>query len=140
MPSTFLLFTVALILSVDFLTAVEYYPANPEEAALTALKNSLSDPNNWLQSWDPDLVDPCSYFHITCNDQSHVTRVDLGDANLSGKLVPELGNLSQLQFLVMYRNNIEGSVPPELGNLTSLIDWTCLKTTSRGPYLLHWRI
>ncbi|XP_061989780.1 leucine-rich repeat protein 1-like [Rosa rugosa] len=118
MPSTFLLFAVTLILSVDLLSAVVY--PDPEVAALSALKNSLSDPNKALQSWDTELVNPCTWFHITCNDQSYVTRVDLGLQNLSGKLVPELGNLTQLRYLVLFKNNIEGSIPAELGKLTNL--------------------
>lgn len=43
--------------------------------ALTALKNSVSDPNNVLQSWDSTLVDPCTWFHVTCNNENSVTRV-----------------------------------------------------------------
>ncbi|XP_050374709.1 leucine-rich repeat protein 1-like [Argentina anserina] len=119
MASTFLLFTATLILSVELLTAAEY--PNLEVAALSALKNSLSDPDSALKSWDPELVDPCTWYHITCNGQSHVTRVDLPGQNLSGNLVPELGNLSQLQFLSLYDNNIQGSIPAELGKLTNLI-------------------
>ncbi|PKI40292.1 leucine-rich repeat protein 1-like [Punica granatum] len=94
---------------------------NSEGDALSALRRSLSDPDNVLQSWDPNLVNPCTWFHITCNRDGHVTRVDLGNQNLSGNLVPELGNLEHLQYLELYKNNIQGTIPPELGNLKSLI-------------------
>ncbi|XP_028767132.1 leucine-rich repeat protein 1-like [Neltuma alba] len=46
---------------------------------------------------------------------------DLGNSNLSGHLVPELGNLEHLQYLELYKNNIQGTTPPGLGNLKNLI-------------------
>ncbi|KAL3534786.1 hypothetical protein ACH5RR_003247 [Cinchona calisaya] len=95
--------------------------ANSEGDALYALRRSLYDPDNVLQSWDPNLVNPCTWFHITCNQDNQVTRVDLGNSNLSGHLVPDLGKLEHLQYLELYKNNIQGSIPVELGNLKSLI-------------------
>ncbi|KAL6337506.1 hypothetical protein AAG906_037099 [Vitis piasezkii] len=94
---------------------------NSEGDALYTLRRSLSDPDNVLQSWDPNLVNPCTWFHITCNQDGRVTRVDLGSSNLSGHLVPELGKLEHLQYLELYKNNIQGTIPVELGNLKNLI-------------------
>ncbi|KAK1292568.1 Somatic embryogenesis receptor kinase 1 [Acorus calamus] len=94
---------------------------NSEGDALYTLRRSLTDPDNVLQSWDPTLVNPCTWFHITCNQDNRVTRVDLGNSNLSGHLVPELGKLEHLQYLELYKNNFQGSIPAELGNLKSLI-------------------
>lgn len=48
---------------------------NSEGDALYTLRRSLSDPDNVLQSWDPNLVNPCTWFHITCNQDGRVTRV-----------------------------------------------------------------
>lgn len=81
----------------------------------------MSDPDNVLQSWDPTLVNPCTWFHVTCNQDNHVTRVDLGNSNLSGRLVPELGNLQYLQYLELYKNKIGGKIPEELGKLKKLV-------------------
>ncbi|RZB57399.1 Type IV inositol polyphosphate 5-phosphatase 3 isoform D [Glycine soja] len=67
--------------------------------ALAVLKNSMSDPNNVLQSWNCTLVTPCTWFHVNCNSENSVTRVDLGNANLSGHLVPQLGQLLILECL-----------------------------------------
>ncbi|KAK8622425.1 hypothetical protein V6N13_117342 [Hibiscus sabdariffa] len=72
---------------------------NSEGDALNAWKSQLVDPNNVLQSWDPTLVNPCTWFHVTCNSENSVTRLDLGNANLSGTLVPQLGQLANLQYL-----------------------------------------
>ncbi|URD86216.1 somatic embryogenesis [Musa troglodytarum] len=89
--------------------------------ALHNLKTNLNDPNNVLQSWDPTLVNPCTWFHVTCNNDNSVIRVDLGNAQLSGTLVPQLGLLKNLQYLELYSNNISGTIPSDLGNLTNLV-------------------
>lgn len=94
---------------------------NSEGNALHALRSRLSDPTNVLQSWDPTLVNPCTWFHVTCDSNNRVIRLDLGNSNISGSLGPELGQLQHLQYLELYRNNFEGKIPKELGNLKNLI-------------------
>lgn len=94
---------------------------NSEGNALHALRSKLSDPKNVLQSWDPTLVNPCTWFHVTCDANSHVIRLDLGNSNISGSLGSELGELKHLQYLELYWNNIEGKIPKELGNLKNLV-------------------
>ncbi|KAK4758379.1 hypothetical protein SAY87_019680 [Trapa incisa] len=92
-----------------------------EVDALAAFKGAVADPTNILQSWDTSLVSPCTWLHITCNPGGSVTRIDLGNANLSGALVPELGKLPSLQYLELYNNHLSGGIPDELGNLTGLV-------------------
>ncbi|TYI41505.1 hypothetical protein ES332_A01G025800v1 [Gossypium tomentosum] len=95
--------------------------ANVEGDALYALRRSVKDPKNVLKSWDPTLVDPCTWFHVTCDADNRVTRLDLGNAKLKGRLVPELGKLERLQYLELYMNNLEGSIPEEIRGLKSLV-------------------
>ncbi|KAK9120171.1 hypothetical protein Scep_018264 [Stephania cephalantha] len=95
--------------------------ANREGDALYALRRALKDPDNVLQSWDPTLVNPCTWFHVTCDKDNRVTRLDLGNAKLHGRLVPDLGRLERLQYLELYRNNLVGHIPKELGELKNLL-------------------
>ncbi|KAK2659203.1 hypothetical protein Ddye_005736 [Dipteronia dyeriana] len=121
---------VCLILLVHPLWLVS---SNMEGDALHSLRTSLTDPNNVLQSWDPTLVNPCTWFHVTCNNDNSVIRVDLGNAALSGQLVPQLGLLKNLQYLELYSNNISGPIPSDLGNLTSLVSLDLYLNSFSGP-------
>ncbi|KAJ8768923.1 hypothetical protein K2173_023918 [Erythroxylum novogranatense] len=94
---------------------------NSDGNALHALRKTLSDPTNVLQSWDPSLVNPCTWFHVTCDAKNRVIRLDLGNSNVSGTLGPELGQLKHLKYLELYNNDISGKIPKELGNLKSLV-------------------
>lgn len=107
--------------------------ANMEGDALHSLRVNLQDPNNVLQSWDPTLVNPCTWFHVTCNNDNSVIRVDLGNAALSGLLVPQLGLLKNLQYLELYSNNISGLIPSDLGNLTNLVSLDLYLNNFVGP-------
>ncbi|KAK9675341.1 hypothetical protein RND81_11G001500 [Saponaria officinalis] len=107
--------------------------ANVEGDALYALRRGVIDPGHVLQSWDPTLVDPCTWFHVTCDHLNRVTRLDLGNAKLSGKLVPELGKLQHLQYLELYSNNFEGKLPEELGGLKSLLSLDLFHNHLTGP-------
>ncbi|KAL1534315.1 BRASSINOSTEROID INSENSITIVE 1-associated receptor kinase 1 [Salvia divinorum] len=107
--------------------------SNSDGDALNALKSNLEDPNNVLQSWDSSLANPCTWFHVTCDSENSVTRVDLGNANLSGELAPQLGQLSKLQYLELYSNNISGRIPSDLGNLTDLVSLDLYLNNLSGP-------
>ncbi|CAH2051984.1 unnamed protein product [Thlaspi arvense] len=62
-----------LIILFDLLLRVA---GNSEGDALTAMRNSLSDSNNVLKSWDnQNSFTPCTWFHVTCNPESRVVRV-----------------------------------------------------------------
>ncbi|GAB4828541.1 Leucine-rich repeat protein 1 [Ancistrocladus abbreviatus] len=120
-----------------FVLLLSTYPrpseSNSEGDALYALRRSVRDPGNVLQSWDPTLVDPCTWFHVTCDSDNRVTRLDLGNAKLSGNLVPELGKLQRLQYLELYMNNFEGHIPEELGRLKSLVSLDLFHNNLAGP-------
>ncbi|XP_078164083.1 leucine-rich repeat protein 2-like [Carex rostrata] len=114
------------------LAASPAFSSNYEGEALCAFKSRLSDPNNVLQSWDQSLVNPCTWFHVTCDSQNHVIRLDLGNSNITGTLGPELARLKHLQYLELYRNNFEGKIPDLLGNLKSLISMDLYENQLEG--------
>uniref|UniRef100_J3M8E2 Leucine-rich repeat-containing N-terminal plant-type domain-containing protein n=2 Tax=Oryza brachyantha TaxID=4533 RepID=J3M8E2_ORYBR len=96
--------------------------ANQEGEALTAFRKGLRDPNGALASWDPNLVNPCTWGRLTCDDDNRVTGIISLDLynNIEGSIPPEFGNLENLISLDLYNNNISGPIPPSLGKLKSL--------------------
>ncbi|BAT14183.1 disease resistance protein BAK6 isoform X2 [Oryza sativa Japonica Group] len=105
---------------------------NTEGDILYAQRQELKDINNVLASWDPTLVNPCTWVHVTCDNSNSVIRVDLGSAGLSGSLIPQLGGLSNLQYLNLHGNNLTGTIPQSFGNLTNLVRLELQKNSLSG--------
>ncbi|CAO2149026.1 unnamed protein product [Urochloa humidicola] len=125
-------FALAVLISC-LLSLATLASCNTEGDILYAQRLAWEDPNNVLETWDPStLVNPCTWFHITCNDDNSVIRVDLGIAGLSGPLVPDLGRLRNLQYLELYGNRLNGTIPATLGNLTKLISLDLYKNKLTG--------
>jgi len=43
--------------------------------ALTTFKNNMIDPTDALRSWEPGVITPCTWLHVTCNEESSVIRL-----------------------------------------------------------------
>ncbi|XP_008783060.2 protein NSP-INTERACTING KINASE 1-like [Phoenix dactylifera] len=93
---------------------------NFEVQALMGLKAFLKDPHNVLENWDKDSVDPCSWTMVTCSPQNLVTGLGTPSQNLSGRLSPSIGNLTNLEIVLLQNNNISGVLPAEIGKLSKL--------------------
>ncbi|KAJ4707177.1 NSP-interacting kinase 1 [Melia azedarach] len=93
---------------------------NYEVQALMGIKRSLHDPHGVLDNWDGDSVDPCSWTMVTCSPDSLVIGLGIPSQNLSGTLSPSIGNLTNLQIVLLQNNNITGPIHPEIGRLTKL--------------------
>lgn len=71
-----ILSTVVIILHIfHHLVFINVAISNIEGDALHKLKSSLDDPNEVLQSWNPSFVNPCTWFHVTCNNDNSVIRL-----------------------------------------------------------------
>uniref|UniRef100_A0A0D3GF95 non-specific serine/threonine protein kinase n=1 Tax=Oryza barthii TaxID=65489 RepID=A0A0D3GF95_9ORYZ len=93
---------------------------NNEVQALIVIKNLLKDPHGVLKSWDQNSVDPCSWAMITCSPDFLVTGLEAPSQHLSGLLSPSIGNLTNLETVLLQNNNITGPIPAEIGRLENL--------------------
>jgi hypothetical protein len=81
--------------------------------ALVALYNNTNgagwyNHTNWL------VTDTPSNWHGVTVTGGTVTVLGLTANGLNGSLPPELGNLTNLQYLILDANQISGSLPPQL--------------------------
>ncbi|KAK7841804.1 protein nsp-interacting kinase 3 [Quercus suber] len=93
---------------------------NYEVVALMAIKNDLNDPRNVLENWDSNSVDPCSWRMVTCTPEGSVSALGLPSQSLSGIISPAIGNLSNLQSVLLQNNAISGPIPSAIGRLVKL--------------------
>ncbi len=87
--------------------------------ALVALYDG-TDGDNWYYNTGWKQNDqPCTWYGVTCGGD-HVSQIWLAGNNLVGSIPPELGDLSNLEYLSLWKNQLNGSIPPELGGLSNL--------------------
>ncbi len=70
--------------------------------------------DGWLT--EPDIDD---WFGVTTISGA-VVSIDLSSNNLSGTILPELGDLINLRELRLHTNDLSDGIPPEIGRLTNL--------------------
>ncbi|OVA07254.1 Protein kinase domain [Macleaya cordata] len=93
---------------------------NLEGLALLEFRASVdSDPNGAFTNWSPNDYDPCMWSGVHCVD-GKVQMLVLEGLSLVGILSPELGKLTYLRSLVLYKNHFSGFIPKEIGGLTML--------------------
>ena len=91
--------------------------ASPDRAALVALYNA-TDGDNWTNNthWLSDT--PIGqWYGITTDEARRVTHLTLASNNLVGTIPAELGNLANLQNLVLDDNQLSGTIPPSFTSL-----------------------
>ena len=91
-----------------------------DREALVALYEATDGPN-WTNSenWLTDA--PLAQWHgVRVDREGRVTRLELPENGLAGRLPPEIGGLAKLDALVLPGNRLTGPIPPELGGLASL--------------------
>lgn len=103
----------------------------PDSLALVALYN-MTNGINWTNNTNWLVGRPDTWFGITITD-SRVVNIDLGENNLIGSIPAELGDLSDLQQLILITNQLTDSIPPELGNLSKLTNLWLYGNELTGP-------
>ncbi|KMT08379.1 hypothetical protein BVRB_6g140580 [Beta vulgaris subsp. vulgaris] len=93
---------------------------NYEVQALMDIKESLRDPHGVLDNWDRNAVDPCSWAMVSCSSEDRVISLGIPSQGLYGTLSPSIGNLTNLQTVLLQNNNISGHIPAEIGRLSKL--------------------
>ncbi|XP_039071154.1 MDIS1-interacting receptor like kinase 2-like isoform X2 [Hibiscus syriacus] len=62
----------------------------------------------------------CEWHGISCNPAGSITKIDLSDRRLGGKIPPGIGYLSALEYLGLSNCDLSGELPPPLCNLEAL--------------------
>ena len=103
---------------------------NPDRATLVALYEATDGPNwvnseNWLT--DAPLAE---WYGVDTDASGRVVGLAMSNYdsqldrwinnNVKGPIPPELGDLTELEYLQFFENSLSGPIPPELGRLTNL--------------------
>ncbi|XP_047042748.1 receptor-like protein EIX2 [Lolium rigidum] len=122
-----------------------------ERDALLDFKASLTDPGNFLSSWQG--ADCCQWKGVECSKGTdhivtlrvntpwhspeliggeirpslltlqHLDSLDLSENDFGGKPIPEfIGGLGNLTNLILSNSNFGGQIPPHIGNLSNLVN------------------
>ncbi|CAL5043319.1 unnamed protein product [Urochloa decumbens] len=117
-PSTLLLFLLLVFSPSSAL--LSHSGVSPEVKTLLTIKSFLEDPQGVL-NWDVSSMNPCTWTFVTCSPELFVIGLEAPGQNLSGRLSPSIGNLTNLESLLLQTNNITGPIPAEIGKLAKVM-------------------
>ena len=93
----------------------------PEDGKVLAVLYEATGGENWRQDWNWLSALPLERWHgVTTDSSGRVIELWLFENQLSGEIPPELGDLANLQLLILRQNQLSGGIPPELGRLSNL--------------------
>ena len=90
--------------------------------ALLKFKQAItSDPDGHLQAWN-ETVPFCNWTGITCHQQlkNRVMAIELTEMLLQGVISPYISNLSHLDTISLQGNSFHGGIPAAIGELSEL--------------------
>jgi Leucine-rich repeat (LRR) protein len=93
--------------------------ANQDSLALVTFYNATGGPSwttktNWLTG-------PLNTWYGVTVRQNRVAKIQMGGNNITGALPAAIGNLTDLDSLILWGNKLSGNLPTQLGNLSSVI-------------------
>ncbi|KAJ4836462.1 hypothetical protein Tsubulata_028164, partial [Turnera subulata] len=101
-----------------FLTHANSQVQEQEQAILLQLKQHWGNPPS-LDHWTTSNSSYCTWPEVTCTN-STITKLDLGNKNISGTIPPLISGLQNLSFLSFSNDHIIGEFPVVLYNLSKL--------------------
>ena len=109
----------SLLAAMIFVPSVAQAQTDAERAALVALYDA-TDGDNWTDNTNWKSQEPVGTWHGVTVENGAVTGLDLSDNNLTGEIPSAIGDLTNLEWLILKNNSLSGAIPTEIGNLTNL--------------------
>ncbi|KAF5736624.1 receptor protein kinase TMK1-like [Tripterygium wilfordii] len=102
--------------------ADEGITCDPQVMTLLAVAGGFGYPITLSDSWDRNNA--CQgWAFVSCNSQGRVITVNLAKQQLSGRISPAIGNLTDLKNLYLQNNNLTGPIPDSLTKLDELVNF-----------------
>jgi len=102
-----------------------------DSLALVALYES-TDGTHWTNHTNWLTGNISTWYGITVS-ADRVVNIDLHSNNLTGSIPNEIGDLKNLQDLLLYDNHLSGTIPSEIGNLLNLQNLGLFGNQLTGP-------
>ncbi len=110
----------ASIIAFFLFTTIKAQVNQQDSLALVDFYKSTNG-SNWTNHINWLTASPVSDWHgITVDSNNRVTEIRLYVNNLSGKLLPSIGNLTELKYFSIHIGAVSDTVPATVGNLTKL--------------------
>ncbi|KAL5202688.1 hypothetical protein ABZP36_013640 [Zizania latifolia] len=108
---------------------------NHEGVALLRIKEMIdADPFDALLDWDEGNASPCSWFGVECSGHGQVIALNLPNLGLKGMLPQEIGALTHMHSLILYKNSFYGTIPTEMKHLHELKVLDLRYNNFSGPF------
>ncbi|CAD5333641.1 unnamed protein product [Arabidopsis thaliana] len=120
LSSTMQLSLMSLVLGFLFVSCDAF--ASKEVEAVRRFKEAIyKDPLLVMSNWNVPNLSPCDWNGIKCSpSKDHIIKINISGTSMRGFLVPELGQITYLQELILRGNILMGTIPKEIGKLKKL--------------------